>query len=78
MDAVVASAANPVVDLDVSGAQPTIFRPTLAEVMVTPLPVHVDMNRLIGVIFGRLSAIEGRLAALEQRLAAAPSAPSST
>jgi hypothetical protein len=68
-----ASAANPVVELDVSGTPTPFRRPALAEVTVTPLPIQVDMNKLIGVIFARLSAIEGRLAALERGQAAAAS-----
>lgn len=45
---------------------------TLAEITLNPIPIQVDMNKLVGVIFARLTAIEQRLAALER---AAPPAP---
>lgn len=60
------SDTNPVVEPS-AGA-----RTTLSEITLNPIPIQVDMNKLIGVIFARLTAIEQRLAALER---AAPPVP---
>lgn len=67
------SDANPVVEPSTAGYP---VRPTLSEITVTPFPVQVNMNKLVGVIFARLTAIEQRLAALERAAATPAPAPS--
>jgi hypothetical protein len=44
--------------------------PLLAEINLAPVPIQVDMNKLIGVLFTRLGAIDQRLANMDLRLQA--------
>lgn len=65
--------ANPVI-LDCEATAPTHRRPLLAEISLKTIPVEVNMQKMVGVVFARLAAVEQtlktRLDGFEKRLEA--------
>jgi hypothetical protein len=55
MDSISPSSANPILDPSASRA------PVLAGISLSPLPVEINMQKLVGVLFARLNAVEHTL-----------------
>lgn len=71
MQSIIPCSANPIIE---SPPTPTHRAPTLAEISLKSIPIEVNMQKMVGVVFARLTAVEQtlkmRLNEFEKRLEA--------
>jgi hypothetical protein len=71
MESIISCSANPIIE---SPPTPTHHTSALAEITLNPIPIEVNMQKMVGVVFARLTAVEQtlktRLDGFEKRLEA--------